>query len=143
MPDASPADRLNRAPNAHRRITKTEKALIAQAVAVNPTMTRKEVTALAKTMRRSPQTIQREIEAARGAFMGSAGEWVEKHKAATFKALDGDPDSKGFSEALRQAQWAITQMAEGGVRITEKDAEGNTGTKIMIGVKVGGTVTDE
>lgn len=135
---------MNASPNAHRNLTNTEKALITQAVAANPAMTRPQVNALAKSMNRNPVTIQKAIERARGAFMGSAEEFVALHKQGVRRAIEAGPDSRGFAEGLRSLQWAIERMKDGTARIVETvDGEGGGGTKIFVGVKVGGEVAAE
>jgi len=134
-------EKANASPNAGRNLTNAETALVQQAVAVNPSVS---PAALAKSMGRNVKTIQRAIERARGAFMGSAEEFVELHKQGVRKAIEAGPDARGFSEGLRSLQWAIEHMKDGSTRLVENvDGEGASGARIMIGVKVGGEINGD
>jgi len=117
--------------------SKMDKALVAQVVSVEaqtmPVST-EQITALTKVLSRSRASIKKMVEEAREEFVESAGEYVQIHKEATIKALaDGDNET-----AAKAAQWAMTNMSFDGARIVDKPTVEPTGTKIMIGVRLGG-----
>lgn len=116
-------------------ITKAEKALIAQVVMDSPAeITPRQVNALATATRRSRQAIKKCIEDARDNFAASAGDYVEIHKEATMAAL-----LKGDNEqALKGSQWALTNISAEGARVVEKTVVAPSGSKIQIGIKLGG-----
>jgi hypothetical protein len=116
-------------------VSKVEKELVAQFVADQPTeITPKQITGLAMTLRRSKAVIKQLIEDAKENFVVSADRYVKIHMLATEKALaDGDNE-----QALKGSQWALTNIGAEGARVVDKEAAPSTGTKIMIGLKVGG-----
>ncbi len=117
--------------------SKVDKALVAQVVSVAAATTpvsSKQITGLAVTLGRSRATIKKMVEDAREKFVEAAGDYVDIHKEATIKALaDGDNET-----AAKAAQWAITNLSFDGARIVERPTTEPTGTKIQIGVKIGG-----
>ncbi len=141
---ASSRTLLNKDPNYKKKPfkktgapSKMDKALVAQVVSVEaqtmPVST-EQITALTKVLSRSRASIKKMVEEAREEFVESAGEYVQIHKEATIKALaDGDNET-----AAKAAQWAMTNMSFDGARIVDKPTVEPTGTKIMIGLKLGG-----
>ena len=115
--------------------TKADKALVAQVVLDQPAeITPAQITGLAKTLRRSKEAIKQMIEEARENFVVGAKRYVDIHRAATEAALaDGDNE-----QALKGSQWALQNISAEGVRIVEKAVDGPVGTKIMVGIKLGG-----
>jgi hypothetical protein len=117
--------------------SKLDKALVAQVVAVAEVTTpvsTQQITALTKTLRRSRASIKKMLEDAKEQFVESAGDYVTIHKEATEQALaEGDNET-----AAKAAQWAMTNMSFDGARIVDKVQTESTGTRIMIGVKLGG-----
>lgn len=92
------------------------------------------------------------IEDARTKFSGAAVEYVDMHKEATRAALDLGKgtldadgalvggDAKALDVATRAAQWAIEKAGHAGKRVIEKEQAvvGSGGTKILIGISLGG-----
>ena len=116
--------------------TKADKALVAQVVLDQPAeITPAQITGLAKTLRRSKDAIKQMIEEARENFVAGAERYVEIHREATEAALaDGDNE-----QALKGAQWALQNISAEGVRVVEKTVEASSGSRIMIGIKLGDT----
>lgn len=102
-------------------------------------VTVKEVTALAQVTGTPKLDILRLIEEAKEKFSGAAVEYVDLHKQATQMAL-ANGDAKSLEVATRAAQWAIEKIAHDGKRVIEKEqaAVGSSGTKILIGINLGG-----
>src|SRR2546423_1165453 len=92
-------------------LTKVEKALVDQFVADQPReITPEQVRALAKLLRRSPNTIRQCITQARDDFASHAHRYVEIHHEAVETALaKGDP--KSLEVALRGSQWALENIS--------------------------------
>ena len=85
-------------------------------------------------LRRTRATTKRLIEEAREDFAGDAPDYVRIHREATERALALD----NHDAALKGAQWAINHISLDGARLTEKEAAGPTGSRILIGIKLGG-----
>lgn len=117
--------------------SKLDKALVAQVVSVaevTTPVTTQQVTALTKVLGRSRASIKKMVEDAKENFVEAAGDYVQIHKEATANALaTGDNET-----ATKAAQWAMTNMSFDGARIVDKAEALSTGTKIMIGLKLGG-----
>lgn len=93
-----------------------------------------QIRALALATKHTRAAIKRLIETARDDFVASAGRYVEIHKQATEGALaEGDHE-----QALKGSQWAMEKISGEGVRIVEKENTNATGSRIMIGIRVGG-----
>lgn len=119
----------------HGKVTASDKALIARVVLDQPGgMSRAQTNGLAMALRRTRATTKKLIEEAREDFAGDAPDYVRIHKQATERALEMD----NHDAALKGAQWAISHIALDGARLTEKEAAGPTGSRILIGIKVGG-----
>lgn len=119
--------------------TQAEKALVAQFVAdqtcdVTPPQER----ALSRLLRRSPEATRKLIEEAKEQFVAAAPHYVTVHRQAVDMALaNGDP--KSLDVAVRGSQWALESMGDDTVRIVDKQkAAATSGSKILIGVAVGG-----
>ena len=119
----------------HGKVTDSDKALIARVVLDQPGgMSRAQEHGLALALRRTRETTRKLIEEAREDFAGDAPDYVRIHREATESALMlHDHDA-----ALKGAQWAINHISLDGARLTEKEAVGPTGSRILIGIKVGG-----
>lgn len=123
--------------------TKAEKEFVTGLILDQPQeITPAQERALATVLRRPRDTVKRIIEEARDSFVESAGRYVDIHRQVTEAGLrDGTP--KGLEVAAKGAQWAIEHISSEGVRIIDKAVAESTGTKIMIGVKIGGMVEPE
>lgn len=97
--------------------------------------TASDVRALAKITKTAPDTIRTLIDEAKTRFVSSIADYVDIHKSATQDALaNGDNEV-----AIKAAQWAIEKTSHNGASIIERDkAKTDTGTKIMIGIRLGG-----
>ena len=118
--------------------SKQDKAVVAEVVSVAAVLATKvsepQITALTKVLARSRASIKKMVEDARENFVESAGDYVEIHKEATINALaDGDNET-----AAKAAQWAITNLSYDGARIIDKPTAEPSGSRIFIGVKLGG-----
>jgi hypothetical protein len=94
-----------------------------------------DVRALAKVTQSSTSKIRTIIESAREKFVGSIQDYVDIHMIATKDAL-----AAGNNEAaIKAAQWAMEKTSGDGASVIERDkAEGSSGTKILIGIRLGG-----
>ncbi len=121
------------------RSTAGEREFVAQFVQDMPgPITERQISALATTMRRDKATVRGWIEEAAEAFQENARFYIDAHRKATEDALVSDTMA-GKDIAIKASQWAIENLSGGGARIVEKAASGApTGTKIMVGVKIGG-----
>lgn len=124
-------------------ISKAEREFVTAIVMDQPQeITPAQERALATVLRRPRDTVKRIIEEARDSFVESAGRYVDIHRQVTEAGLrDGTP--KGLEVAAKGAQWAIEHISSEGVRIIDKVVAESTGTKIMIGVRLGGMVEPE
>ena len=119
-------------------ITQPEKDLVAKLVMDQPApVTPKQVTALASTLRRSKGAVRALVEEARETFVASAGHYVEVHKQAMDAAL-ANGDSKSLDVAAKSAQWALTNISAEGARIVDRPSTEDKGSKIAIGIVMGG-----
>lgn len=102
-------------------------------------ITVKDVTALAKVTGEKKLTVLRILEEAKEKFSGAAVEYVDIHKQATQAAL-ANGDAKSLAVATAASQWAIEKISSDGKRIIDREVvqSGNQGTKIMIGIQLGG-----
>lgn len=125
------------------RTTQAEKEFVQNFVEDMPgPITERQIGALAKTMRRSKDVIRKMVEDAAETFAENANFYIQSHRQAVADALSSDTMA-GKKIAADAAQWAIEHMSGGGARIIEKAPTGPTGTKIMIGVKIGGHNAEE
>lgn len=110
-------------------------ALVAQLVLDQPAeMSVSQVNALARTLRRSKDVVREMVERARENFVANAEDYVAIHKRAVDAALeDGDNET-----AMKGSQWAMQNISEQGVRVIEKAAEGPSGPRILVGIRIGG-----
>jgi hypothetical protein len=120
-------------------VTKGEKEFVAQFVQDMPgPISERQLGALSKTMRRSKEVLRQMIEEAAEQFQENARFYIDTHRQATQDALKSDTMA-GKDIAIKASQWAIENLSGGGARIVEKAASGApTGTKITVGVKIGG-----
>lgn len=121
----------------HGEVTEPEKALVKQLVLDHPgPLAPRQVKALATLTRRSVEQIQAVINEASAEFAEAAKDYVWIHKQATSDAYaTGDLET-----AVKASQWAIEKIGKGTARIIEpsKGSGEGGGTKILIGVKIGG-----
>jgi hypothetical protein len=119
------------------KVTEPEKALVKQFVLDHPgPLDKKQVKALATLTRRSVEQVQGVIEEAAVEFAEAAKDYVWIHKNATADAYStGD-----FETAIKGSQWAMEKIGKGNARVIEpaKGASDGGGTKILIGIKLGG-----
>lgn len=134
-PDAVSPGAARRDPKRRGAVTGAEKAMVKQFVGdLKEPATKAQVRALATLTRRTPLAIKRMIEEARQQFIGKARRYVEIHGEAVEEALQtGD-----LEQAIKGSQWAITNLSAEGVRIVDKPNADAGGTKVMIGVQIGG-----
>ncbi len=119
-------------------VTQTEKALVHQFVADQPSAIRpSQVTALAKVLRRSRDAVKSMIEEAREDLASGIGDYVRAHKEAMTMAL-ANGDAKSLEVAARAAQWGLENISIEGVRVVDKAKGEDNGVRVFIGVKVGG-----
>jgi hypothetical protein len=117
-------------------ITKQEQALVTQFVKDQPTeITTGQIRGLAQTLRRTPDTVKVMILKAREQFVQSASDYVDIHKRATEGALE----SEDYETAAKASQWALSNLSAEGERLIERTEIEAQGTKIVIGVALGGT----
>jgi hypothetical protein len=134
--------KVDLAPKKSRKVFKrggsmsdVEKEFVTQFVQDQPAaITPSQERSLAKVMRRSREAVKSAIEEAKDKFVASAERYVDIHRAATEAALFcGDNE-----QALKGSQWALTNIGAEGSRIIDKTADAPTGSRIMIGIRVGG-----
>lgn len=122
-------------------ITIAEENLVTALVLDSPVeLSSKQVNGLAKALRRPASTVRVIIEKAQTKFRSKAERYVDIHMEATEKALEQGTD-KSLEVAAKAAQWALERMSGEGVAVLEPvkvDPKGNSGAKIIIGVRVGG-----
>lgn len=122
-------------------VSKTERTLIQQAVANSAqALSPEQVKALAVITRRTPATIRSIVADARMDLAEAAKDYVEIHKQATEQAL-ANGDAKSLEVARKGAAWAITNISVDGQRIVEKPNTEPSGTRIFVGIRVGGLDT--
>lgn len=126
------------------RPTEAEKALIAKVVADQPAeMTSTQVTALARTLRRTKDTVKSMIIQAKEDFQAKADFYVKAHEQAVGAAL-ANGDAKSLAVALEGSQWALENLSIDGVRVIDKQTENSGGGgKVLIGIKIGGMREDQ
>ena len=102
-------------------------------------VTVRDVKALAAVTGENLTRLQMILVEAKEKFAAAAVDYVNLHKQATEAAV-ANGDAKSLGVATAAAQWAIEKMSHEGKRIIEKEVvkEGNSGTKIMIGLQLGG-----
>lgn len=119
------------------KASKTDKALVAQVVMDSAAeMTNGQILSLARVLRRTPDMIRTLVEQARESFVEGAPDYVRIHKQAVTDAL-ALGDSKALQVAVQGSQWAIEKISAEGARIIDKDL-GPSGSRIMVGIKIGG-----
>lgn len=119
-------------------LSKIEKQVIAQVVHDSPAeVTPQQVSALALTLRRSPEAIRNAVADARESFSADALNYVEIHKQTVEAALKAG-DSKSLEVARKGSAWAITNIAHEGKRVIDRPESGPQGSKIIIGIRIGG-----
>ena len=122
-------------PKRNSKLTDSDKALVAKVVLDSPGgVTPSQERGLALALRRTREKTKQLIQEAQEDFAGDAPDYVSMHKRATQEALA----DKQYDAALKGAQWAINHISLDGARLTEKEQSGPTGSRIMIGIKVGG-----
>lgn len=120
-------------------ISNAEKALVSQFVQDQPcALTTSQVNGLAKTLRRSREAVRDLIAEVQEGFIEAAPRYVEIHRLATEAAL-AHGSVGGLEVAQKGAQWFIEKASIDGKGIIEKATSAPTGTRIMIGVRIGGT----
>jgi hypothetical protein len=118
-------------------VTEPEKVLVKQFVLDHPgPLQPKQVKALATLTRRSVAQVQAVIEEAAVEFAEAAKDYVWIHKQAVADAYA----TQDYETAIKGSQWAIEKIGKGNVRVIEpaKGNAGEGGTKILIGIKLGG-----
>ena len=119
-------------------ITGNEQDLVAAFVMDQPgPISDKQERALTVALRRSPEAIKALIADARERFTAKAGRYVDIHAQATEDALKNGTVG-GLETALKGSQWAIERISQDGARLVDKAADTNTGTKIIVGIQMGG-----
>lgn len=117
-------------------ITQPERDLVTQFVQDQPReVTPTQVRALARVLRRSQDTVKSLVEGAREHFIEQADRYVEVHRLAVEGALlDGD-----FQEARKGSEWYLEHVSGEGARIIDKQVDtGPAGTRIFVGLRIGG-----
>lgn len=123
--------------------SKAEKALVAEFVADQPlAVSEGQVTALAKVLRRSTDDAKKLIEDAKDVLINNTKRYATIHMQATEDAL-AEGSAKSLDVATKAAQWALENIAEGGVRAVEATVKAESGTKVFVGIKFGGLNTPE
>ena len=101
-------------------------------------VTVRDLKALQQVTGENPTRLQTILAEAKEKFAAAAVDYVNLHKQATEMAV-ANGDAKSLDVATRAAQWAIEKIAHKGDRIIDKEAvSSNSGTKIMIGLQLGG-----
>lgn len=123
--------------------SKAEKAMVAQVVQdfpgeVGPT----QVKALATTLKRTKEAVKAMIDQARENFVSEAESYVNIHKQVVTTAL-ANGDAKSLDVALKGSQWALENIGSDGSRVIEVAKAGPGGTKVMVGIQIGGMRTPE
>lgn len=96
--------------------------------------------ALARAMGRPLPAVQSAVEQARDTFRERAGRYADLHMAAVEGAM-ATGDARGFDAAIKGAQWAMEKVSgPSGERMIEpaKAAAADSGTRILVGIQVGG-----
>lgn len=119
----------------HPTVGETE--LIQRYAVEVPDATPREQAALARALRRRPQTVKKQILQAKQTFASRAGDYVDAHMEAVRGALALD-DPKAYAVAAQASQWAIQNMSMDGIRVLEAPQKGASGPSIAIGIKIGG-----
>lgn len=120
-------------------VTTAERALVRQFVTDQPhEVTPKQVTALAQVLERTPATVRKTIEQAKLELGDQADRYVEIHMQATEGALHAGE----FEAAQKGSQWALTHLSAEGTRVVEKAESGPTGTRVLVGINIGGIDAD-
>lgn len=136
IPLLVPRQGLNRGP-----VTTGEQALVTQFLADQPdqSLTPEQFKALCALVARRPDTVERMLERARQQLENDAEFYVQTHRTAVERASHGI-ERGDLAAAMKGAQWAMENIGRGKSRIVDpKKAEAaGGGTKIMIGVRVGG-----
>lgn len=118
--------------------SKAEKALVGQVVQDFPgELGPSQVTALAKTLKRTKEAVKAMIEQARENFVSTAESYVDIHKKVVDAAL-ANGDAKSLDVALKGSQWALENIGSDGTRIIEAAKTGPSGTRVMVGIQIGG-----
>ena len=118
--------------------TKDDKAIVAAIVMQTPqAVTERQVTGMALALNRSREMIKRLVGDARADLAANAGMYVAAHREATEKAL-ADGSVAGLEVAAKASQWAMEKIAAEGVRVIDRDKQESTGTRVMVGIKLGG-----
>lgn len=119
-------------------VTAADQALVTAVVQDTPfAITPAQERSLGKVLRRSKEDIKALVEKARETFVESSQFYVDSHRQAVTDAL-ANGDSKSLEVVAKSAQWALSNISSEGTRIIDKAVNESSGTKIMIGLKVGG-----
>jgi hypothetical protein len=116
-------------------ITKVERDFVTQFVQDQPReLSSRQVSALSTVTRRSKAVIKTLIEEARDSFVEQADRYVQIHR----EAVEGALESGDHEQAIKGSQWYLEHVSSEGARIVDKAAAGPAGTKIMLGISLGG-----
>lgn len=121
-------------------VTDIEKDMVAKFVLDQPAaITPSQTNALARVLRRSKDVTKRLIEEAKDKLVDSTERYVDIHRQTVETALSNG-DAKSLEVALKGSQWAMEHISQDGTRVVDKAGSGggNSGTKVLIGVQIGG-----
>lgn len=99
----------------------------------------RQVTSLARTLKRSREQIVAMVQQAREELANNAVDYVNIHKMAVESAL-ANGDAKSLEVAVKGSQWAMSNLSLEGQRVVDRQTGdgGGSGTQIIIGIKIGG-----
>lgn len=119
-------------------VTEAERDLVTKFVADQPAeLTNTQVNALARVLRRTKETTKNIIADAKDRLIDNATFYVDVHKNAVAAAYASDTVA-GQEQAIKGAQWALENISGEGARIIDAAAKGPQGSKVMIGIQMGG-----
>lgn len=124
--------------------TPAEKEVVAMFVADQPAeITRSQELGLSRMLGRTVTTTKKLIQEARQSFVDRSQRYVDIHAEATEKALAlAAQDPRYADSAIKSAQWAMTNISTEGQRIIDKPDANALGTRVFVGIKLGGVETD-
>lgn len=126
-----------------KKRSERQKAIVTAALADNKGyLSNQQINGLAKALHRSKEVIRDLVDQAREDLAASAVDYVKMHKQATQDAL-ANGDAKSLEVAVKASQWAMNNISHDGKRIVDKPTSGPVGTKIMLGIKLGGLSESE
>ena len=123
------------------RMSKVERAIVAEVIRVEPELPRARQVALAVALNKPTDTIANEIDNARSKLQSHADKYVDLHLDAAMSALaNGD-----FDVARKGASWALENISatdsDGKThRIVDKQVSSanDHAPKVQIGIAIGG-----